>query len=49
MEDKKRGEVYGEEEILVTDAQPAKMEDNGPPIPPGHHRFYCEKCHTVSA
>lgn len=46
MDDKKKKEDYGEEEILVTDAQPAKP-DNGAPIPAGHHRFYCEKCHTV--
>ena len=30
---------------LVVDATPAV--DNGPPIPPGHSRFYCEKCRTV--
>jgi hypothetical protein len=30
---------------LVVDATPAV--DNGPPIPPGHRRFYCEKCRAV--
>ena len=31
---------------LVVDATPA-VED-GPPIPPGHSRFYCETCRVVS-
>ena len=30
---------------LVVDATPAA--DNGPPIPPGHRRFYCENCRAV--
>jgi hypothetical protein len=34
-----------EAEIAV-DAVPVK-EDTGPPIPPGHQRFYCEKCRAV--
>ena len=37
-----------EAEILVTDAVPANdFQQQGPPIPPGHARFYCEKCQTV--
>jgi len=38
-DDKKLG-AYDPE--LVVDATPAA--DNGPPIPPGHSRFFCEKC-----
>jgi hypothetical protein len=34
-----------EPEIAV-DAVPAQA-DTGPPIPPGHQRFYCEKCRSV--
>ena len=34
-----------EADILVTDAIPTN--DGGPPIPPGHSRFYCSKCQTV--
>ena len=30
---------------LVVDATPAV--DNGPPIPPGHRRFFCETCRVV--
>ena len=41
-DDKKGGEYDPE---LVVDATPAA--DNGPPIPPGHSRFYCEKCRAV--
>jgi hypothetical protein len=41
-DDKKGGEYDPE---LVVDATPAV--DNGPPIPPGHSRFYCEKCRAV--
>ncbi|OEU13802.1 hypothetical protein FRACYDRAFT_276158 [Fragilariopsis cylindrus CCMP1102] len=39
-DDKKDGEYnnYGD----VVDAVPAA--DDGPPIPPGHQRFFCEKC-----
>jgi hypothetical protein len=25
----------------------ATTTDGGPPIPAGHSRFYCSKCHTV--
>ena len=39
----KKGGEYDPE--LVVDATPAA--DNGPPIPPGHQRFYCEKCRAV--
>ena len=31
---------------IAVDAVPVK-EDTGPPIPPGHQRFYCEKCRAV--
>jgi len=37
--DKKDGENDLE---LIVDATPAV--DDGPPIPPGHQRFFCEKC-----
>ena len=48
-----------EPEIAVTNAVPAygspydnnynnNNNTNQPPIPVGHSRFYCEKCHTVS-
>ena len=30
----------------VAEAIPAPAS-NGPPIPAGHARFYCNKCHTV--
>ncbi|KAG7365605.1 folate/biopterin transporter [Nitzschia inconspicua] len=38
-------EDYGKqpEEEITVDAVPAQA-DTGPPIPPGHQRFYCEKC-----
>ena len=36
---------YYNESDLVVDATPTV--DNGPPIPPGHRRFYCEKCRAV--
>ena len=34
-----------EPEIMAT-AVPAQNPGE-PPIPPGHSRFYCNKCHTV--
>mmetsp|Transcript_11359 Transcript_11359/g.12867 ORF Transcript_11359/g.12867 Transcript_11359/m.12867 type:complete len:82 (-) Transcript_11359:1531-1776(-) len=37
--DKKDGEDDLE---LIVDATPAV--DDGPPIPPGHQRFFCENC-----
>jgi len=40
--DKKDGENDLE---LIVDATPAV--DDGPPIPPGHQRFFCEKCRAV--
>ena len=42
-DDDKKGEEYDPE--FVVEATPAA--DNGPPIPPGHQRFYCEKCRAV--
>jgi hypothetical protein len=40
----------GEPEIVAT-AVPAGVAPtaggNEPPIPAGHSRFYCNKCHTV--
>jgi hypothetical protein len=39
-----------EEPEIVASAVPiGQYESNEPPIPPGHSRFYCSKCHTVSA
>jgi hypothetical protein len=40
-----------EPEIVIDNAIPANDAPvpNGPPVLPGHHRFYCEKCRTVSA
>jgi len=40
--DKKDGENDLE---LIVDATPAV--DDGPPIPPGHQRFFCEKCRAL--
>ena len=43
-----------DEEEIVLDASAVVSNDgtggkpNEPPIPAGHSRFYCEKCHTVS-
>jgi hypothetical protein len=38
-------------EIMVDATIPAAnqpgVRPNEPPIPDGHARFYCEKCHTV--
>lgn len=38
-----------EPEITITNAVPAGASPvhDGPPVPPGHARFYCEKCRTV--
>jgi hypothetical protein len=38
----------GYEEDVVVTAVPASPQGNEPPIPAGHSRFYCNKCHTVS-
>ncbi len=43
--DKKDDDKKEYDPELVLDATPAV--DNGPPIPPGHRRFYCEKCRVV--
>lgn len=40
-----------EPDITITNAVPAgaaPTQHDGPPVPPGHARFYCEKCRTVS-
>lgn len=40
-----------EPQITVT-AEPVAStggpQQAGPPIPPGHSRYYCSKCHAVS-
>ena len=40
-----------EPQIAVT-AEPVASaggpQQTGPPIPPGHSRYYCSKCHAVS-
>ena len=40
-----------EPQIAVT-AEPVASaggpQQAGPPIPPGHSRYYCSKCHAVS-
>lgn len=46
MDDDKKKIAGEEEEIVVANAEPIK-NSNEPPIPPGHSRFYCSKCHTV--
>lgn len=41
-----------EPDIVIDNAVPASgpsAPPSGPPVPPGHNRFYCEKCRTVSA
>jgi hypothetical protein len=43
----KKDDPYKEPEITVTDAVPAVADNNAPPIPAGHSRFYCSKCHAV--
>ena len=43
--DKKDDDKKEYDPELVVDATPAV--DNGPPIPSGHRRFYCEKCRVV--
>ena len=46
----KEGKPGAEPEITITNAVPAGAApvQDGPPVPPGHARFYCEKCRTVS-
>ena len=36
----------GEADIAIAEAIP-QPNSNEPPIPAGHARFYCSKCHTV--
>ena len=45
MEDYKKDDKKEYDPELVVDATIAV--DNGPPIPPGHSRFYCETCRVV--
>lgn len=46
MADKKEAEYKlgggAEPEIIAT-----AIPSNEPPVPAGHHRFYCSKCRTV--
>jgi LSD1 subclass zinc finger protein len=39
-------DAYNEADEYVADAVPIKHNANEPPIPAGHSRFYCSKCHT---
>ena len=41
------GKKYDEEPEIVAEAIPEGGNGNEPPIPAGHSRFYCSKCHTV--
>lgn len=45
------GKGDNEEAEIAVDAVPAAYDDDyattGPPIAPGHQRFYCEKCRAV--
>ena len=34
-------------DIAIAQAIPQPNNSNEPPIPAGHARFYCSKCHTV--
>lgn len=46
-----KDEKFSEPDIAVTGVEPFTTHQagqGGPPIPVGHSRFYCEKCHTVS-
>jgi hypothetical protein len=45
--DNKKKDEYDDPDIVVADAKPIEGGSNEPPIPPGHSRFYCSKCHTV--
>ena len=49
MGDDYKKDPMKEEEITITNAVPAGPApgQDGPPVPPGHARFYCEKCRTV--
>jgi LSD1 subclass zinc finger protein len=38
------GKVGGDETEIAVAAVPD--DTGGPPIPPGHRRFYCEKCRS---
>jgi hypothetical protein len=45
---KKEGYEQDVEVNATATAVPASPQGNEPPIPDGHARFYCNKCHTVS-
>ena len=47
MDDEKKKYDEPEIAVAVASAEPIKTEATGPPIPPGHSRFYCSQCHTV--
>jgi hypothetical protein len=47
MDYDKKKEEFDDPDIVVADAQPIQGGSNEPPIPAGHSRFYCSKCHTV--
>jgi hypothetical protein len=41
------GKKYDEELEIVAEAMATGVNTNEPPVPSGHARFYCSKCHTV--
>jgi hypothetical protein len=45
----KDDKLGAEPDITITNAVPAgpAPTQEGPPVPAGHQRFYCEKCRTV--
>jgi len=52
MTEKDEKNEKNEPQIAVT-AEPVASagapQQGGPPIPPGHSRYYCSKCHAVSS
>ena len=48
-DDKMYANAEGEPEIVATAVPAGVAPPTGsePPIPAGHSRFYCNKCHTV--
>ena len=45
--DSKKAEAEPDVIATAVPAGPAGGQGNEPPIPAGHSRFYCNKCHTV--